>query len=66
MSMKLKSIFSVFLSLALVIGLMPGMSLTAYAANSVLYVGNTQVNPCDNAQGDGWSTSIHAKTDAGT
>lgn len=34
MSMKLKSIFSFFLSLALIIGLMPGMSMTAYAADA--------------------------------
>lgn len=40
MSMKLKSILSVLLSLALMIGLLPGMSLTAKAEGTAIKVGD--------------------------
>ena len=43
--MKTKKRFlGILLSLALVLGLMPGMSLTAYAVSGFLWVGNDRVN----------------------
>ena len=49
MRIKIKRFLSILLTLAMVIGLMPGMSLTAYAANYDIWVGGTQVTSenCD-------------------
>lgn len=54
--MKTKKRFlGILLSLALVLGLMPGMSLTAYAVSGFLWVGNDRVNVTQDASGTGWS-----------
>lgn len=63
--MKTKKRFlSILLSLALVLGLMPGMSLTAYAREVTsykLWVGGTQVTS-DNLSGTGWSYNASNST----
>ncbi|MBQ9304203.1 hypothetical protein [Butyrivibrio sp.] len=54
--MKTKKRFlGILLSLVLVLGLMPGMSLTAYAVSGSLWVGNTRVYVTQDDSGTGWS-----------
>ena len=54
--MKTKKRFlGILLSLVLVLGLMPGMSLTAYAVSGNLWVGNEKVDVSQDASGTGWS-----------
>lgn len=54
--MKTKKRFlGILLSLVLVFGLMPGMSLTAYAVSGNLWVGYVNVDVSQDASGTGWS-----------
>ena len=56
--MKMKRFFGILLGLALVLGLLPGMSVTAYAGSDpVLWVGDTQVvgGETPTTSGTGWS-----------
>ena len=53
--MKMKKIFGILLTLAMVIGLLPGMALTAYAEDNNLWVGGKRVTSANasNVFGDG-------------
>jgi len=62
MNMELKRFFGVILSLALMIGLLPGMSLTAHAATPYLMVKGNTVNLESDSSGEGWSYDHASKT----
>ena len=57
-----RKLLGVLLALSMVVGLVPGMSLTAYAAtNYDLWIGGTQVTS-DNLSGIGWSYDAGTNT----
>lgn len=57
MRAKRRGLFGILFALALAIGLLPGMALTAYAVDAApkLTIGTTSVNVTEAASGAGWS-----------